>query len=73
MKSRYAVFQCNKCDKSVGHNVVIAENESEFERLSNALTPPFAELSNNSLVKQFDCLNENCDGYINVVYVETSY
>lgn len=73
MKSRYEIFQCNKCEKNVGHNVVIAENENEFEKLSNALNPPFLEFSDNSLVKQFECFEEECHGFINVIYVETSY
>ena len=73
MKSRYAVFDCNKCGKGVGHNVVIAENQNEFDRLSKALIPPFAEFTDNSLVKQFNCFVEGCDGKINVIYVETSF
>lgn len=33
MKSRYAIFQCNKCNNEVGHNVLIAEDASEFDKL----------------------------------------
>lgn len=73
MKSRYGIFQCNKCEKEVGHNVVVAENQNEFDKLSKALTPPFADFANGTLVKQFKCTVEGCDGFINVIYVETDY
>jgi hypothetical protein len=73
MKSRYGIFQCNKCEKEVGHNVVIAQDQGEFDKLSKALIPPFAEFSVDTLVKQFKCIVEGCDGFINVIYVETDY
>ena len=70
MRSRYAQFQCNKCTFYFSNHVLIAESPNEFDQLKKAIFPPFAEFSNDQLVKQFSCPQTGCSGKVNVVIGE---